>query len=56
MNLLRAISEPRFAALNLSLLAAFLAFALLPLLPALGWLLLPLALVPLARRRWACGI
>ncbi len=45
MNLLRAISEPRFAALNLSLLAAFLAFALLPLLPALGWLLLPLALV-----------
>lgn len=45
MNLLRAISEPRFAALTLSLLAAFLAFALLPLLPALGWLLMPLALV-----------
>ncbi|MGQ0610038.1 MAG: FMN-binding glutamate synthase family protein [Paracoccaceae bacterium] len=45
MTLLRALFEPRFAALTLSLLAAFLAFALLPLLPALGWVLAPLALV-----------
>ncbi len=45
ISLLRSVFEPRFAAVTLSMLAALLFFALVPVLPQDAWFLLPLALV-----------
>ena len=45
MNKLRALFEPRFAALTLTCVAAILFFVLVPVFPLDDWFLLPMALI-----------